>query len=152
MTSIIRWDPYKELQTVQDRMNRVFSDVWGRSARTDEDYISGSWFPSVDVRESADALEIMVEVPGVEPKDVTLSVEGGVLTLKGNRQFQTAREGENYHRVERAYGAFERSFTLPTNVDTSGIKATYKLGVLHLHLPKREEAKPRSIAIKVEEK
>jgi HSP20 family protein len=151
MPSIMRWDPYKDLQSIQDRMNRLFSDYWGRSSRPEEDYISGSWFPAVDVRENKDTLEIQAEVPGVNPNDVAISVENGVLTLKGTRQFEKATEGETYHRVERAYGAFERSFSLPTNVDPARIKATYKQGVLHLVLPKREEAKPKAISIKVED-
>jgi HSP20 family protein len=153
MPSIIRWDPYKDMQSLQERMNRLFTDFWGRGGtRADEDYLSGAWYPAVDVRENQDTLEIQAEVPGVEPKDVTISVENGVLTIKGARQFEKATEGETYHRVERAYGSFERSFSLPTNVDPEKIKATYRQGVLHLVLPKREEAKPKSIAIKVEDK
>ncbi|HVN76442.1 MAG TPA: Hsp20/alpha crystallin family protein [Thermoanaerobaculaceae bacterium] len=151
MSTIVRWDPFKELSTVQDRMNRMFNDIWGHGRRVDEDYISGSWMPAVDVRETKDALEIAVEVPGLEPKDVEVSVENGVLTLKGTRRFEKATEGETYHRVERAYGSFERSFSLPTNVDPEKVRAAYRHGVLHLTLPKREEAKPRSISIKVEE-
>jgi HSP20 family protein len=152
MSTIVRWDPFKEVATLQDRMNRVFGEAWGRTHRPDEDYISGSWMPAVDVRESKDALEISTELPGIEPKEVEVSVENGVLTLKGSRQFEKATEGETYHRVERAYGSFERSFSLPTNVDPEKVQAVYRHGVLHLTLPKREEAKPRSISIKVEDK
>jgi HSP20 family protein len=151
MPAIVRWDPFREMATLQDRLNRAFDDVWGRTRRGEEDYVSSAWMPAVDVRESKEGLEIQVELPGIEPKDVTVSVENGVLTIKGSRNFEKATEGETYHRVERAYGAFERSFTLPTNVDTGKVKATYKQGVLHLSLPKREEAKPKSISIKVEE-
>ncbi len=152
MTTIVRWDPFKEMATLQERMNRMFEDVWGRGRRPDEDFISGSWVPPVDVRETKDSLEISAELPGIDPKDVEVSVEGGVLTLKGMRQFEKAAEGETYHRVERAYGAFERSFTLPTNVDAEKIQAAYRHGVLHLTVPKREEAKPKAISIKVEGK
>ncbi|MBZ5588575.1 MAG: Hsp20/alpha crystallin family protein [Acidobacteriia bacterium] len=152
MSTIVRWDPFKELATVQDRMNRMFNDMWGRTHHADEDYISGSWMPSVDVRETKDALEIAAELPGLEPKDVEVSVENGILTLKGSRHFEKATEGETYHRVERAYGSFERSFSLPTNVDPERVHAVYRHGVLHLTLPKREEAKPKSISIKVEDK
>jgi len=136
---------------VQDRMNRMFNEVWGRTRHADEDYISGSWMPSVDVRETRDALEIAAEIPGLDPKDVEVSVENGVLTLKGSRRLEKATEGETYHRVERAYGSFERSFSLPTNVDREKIHAVFRHGVLHLTLPKREEAKPKSISIKVED-
>jgi HSP20 family protein len=152
MTGIVRWEPFKEMMTLQERMNRMFEEVWGRGRRSDEDFISASWVPAVDVRETRDALEIAAEVPGIDPKEVDVSIEGGVLTLKGSRRFEKATEGETYHRVERAYGAFERSFTLPTNIDTEKINAVYRNGVLFLTIPKREEAKPRSISVKVEAK
>jgi len=115
MTTIVRWDPLKEMTTLQDRMNRVFEETWGRTRRAEEDYVTGSWMPAVDVRETKEAVEIQAELPGIDPKDVNVSVEGGVLTIKGSRQFEKATEGETYHRVERAYGSFERSFTLPTS-------------------------------------
>jgi len=152
MPSIVRWDPFREMAGLQDRMNRLFDDVWGRGRRYDEDFISGGWVPPVDVRETKETLEIAAELPGVDPKTVEVSVEGGILTLKGSRTFEKAAEGETYHRVERAYGAFERSFTLPGNVEAERIQATYRNGVLHLTVPKREEAKPKSIAIKVDGK
>ncbi len=152
MTGIVRWDPVKEMLRLQERMTRMFDEVWGQRRLGDEDVITGSWMPVVDVRETKDNLEIQVELPGIEAKDVTVSVENGVLTVKGSRNFEKATEGETYHRVERSYGAFERSFTLPTNVDPDRINAVYRLGVLHLTLPKREEAKPRAISIKVENK
>ncbi len=152
MPTIVRWNPSREVQTLQERMNRLFEDAWGRAPRSEDDYITGSWLPPVDVRETSEALEIQAELPGLQPADVTVSVEDGVLTLKGSRNFEKATEGETYHRVERSYGAFERSFTLPTNVNPDRIQAVYRHGVLHLTLPKREETKPKSISIKVEEK
>jgi len=151
MATIVRWDPFREVGTLQDRMNRMFDEVWGRGHREDES-VTGNWMPSVDVKETKDALQLIAELAGIDPKDVEVTVEGGVLTLKGSRQFEKAVEGESYHRVERAYGTFERSFTLPTNVDPDRIQAIYKHGVLHLSLPKREEARPKSIAIKIQEK
>jgi HSP20 family protein len=123
----------------------------GRNRREDES-VTGNWMPSVDVKETKESLQIFTELAGIDPKDVEVTVESGVLTLKGQRNFEKAVEGESYHRVERAYGSFERSFTLPTNVDPDKIQATYKHGVLELSLPKREEAKPRAIAIKIQEK
>ena len=152
MPTIVRWDPFREMATLQERLNRAFDDAWGRARRPDEEFVSGSWLPAVDVRETKDAVEISAELPGLDPKDVEVSVENGILTLKGARQFEKATEGETYHRVERSYGAFERSFNLPTNVDAEKVRAVYRHGVLHLTLPKREEAKPKSIAIKVDEK
>jgi len=152
MSTIVRWDPFREMATLQDRMNRMFSDAWGRTRRSEDEYLSGSWIPAVDVRESKDALEITAELPGLDPKEVEVSVENGILTLKGSRTFEKASEGETYHRVERAYGSFERSFSVPTNVDASKVQALYRQGVLHLTLPKREESKPKAIAIKIEDK
>lgn len=151
MTRIVRWDPFKEMATLQDRMGRLLDEAWGRPRRGEEDFITGSWLPAVDVREDKDNLEIMAELPGMEPKDVDVAVENGILTIKGARQFEKAAEGETYHRVERSYGAFERSFTLPSNVEPDKIKAVYRNGVLQLTLPKREEAKPKSISIKVQD-
>lgn len=152
MTTIVRWDPFRELGTLQERLNRAFDDVWGRTRAGEDAALTGNWVPAVDVRETKDALELVVEVPGIDPKDVEISFENGVLSLKGDRHFEKASEGESYHRVERAYGTFLRSFTLPTNVDTDKIQAVYQHGVLQLTLPKREEAKPKAIAIKVQEK
>jgi HSP20 family protein len=152
MTTIVRWDPRRELPTLQERMIRLFDDALNRTRRPDEDSISAGWAPNVDVREGKDALLIQAELPGLEPKDVQVSVENGVLSIKGSRDFEKATETETYHRVERAYGAFERTFTLPTNVNPENIDATYRHGVLTLTLHKREEAKPKSIAIKVQEK
>ena len=152
MPSIVRWDPFKEMSGLQDRMNRLFDDVWGRGRRGEEEFISGGWVPPVDVRETKDSLEIAAELPGIEPKNVEVAVESGILSLRGTRTFEKAAEGETYHRVERAYGAFERSFTLPGNVDAERIQATYRNGVLHLSVPKREEAKPKAISIKIEGK
>jgi HSP20 family protein len=152
MTSIIRWDPFKEMTLLQDRMNRLFEETSGRNRRGDEDYISASWIPNVDVRETKNSLELQAELAGIDPKDVDVSVENGVLTVKGFRRFEKATEGETYHRVERSFGSFERSFTLPTNVDPEKINAVYRHGVLHLSLPKKEEAKPKAISIKVEER
>ena len=152
MPTIVRLDPFKEVTFLQDRVNRLFEEAWGRGRRNDEEAISGSWAPAVDVRETKDALEVHAELPGIEPAEVEISVENSILTLKGTRNFEKATEGQTYHRVERAYGAFERSFTLPTNVDPERIQAVYRQGVLHLTLPKREEAKPKSISIKVEDR
>lgn len=150
--AIIRWDPFREIAGLQDRMNRLFEEASGRGRRPEEDFATGSWIPSVDVRETKESLELQVEVPGIDPKDVTISVESGVLTIRGTRHFEKASEGETYHRIERAYGVFERSFTLPTNVNAEKIEARYRHGLLQLTVPKREEAKPKAISIHVEEK
>jgi HSP20 family protein len=125
---------------VQDRLNRIFDDaVRGSSRGSDEDLaLDGQWAPSVDIFE-----------PGIEPKDVDVRVENNVLTLRGERKFESEVKREKYHRVERAYGTFSRSFTLPSVVDTEKIKAEYKDGVLQVTLPQREESKPKQIQVSV---
>jgi HSP20 family protein len=145
--SVVRWEPFRELMTLQDRMNRLFHET---RARNDEDWaLGGSWAPAVDIYEKDGNIVLKAELPGLDPKDVDIRVENNVLTLRGERKLDNEVQQESYHRVERSYGSFSRSFTLPNVVDTGNIKAEYKDGVLRLTLPKREEAKPRQIQIDV---
>jgi len=154
MTQLARWEPIREMATLTDRMSRLFDEMWGRPARrlAEEDFLTGSWMPAVDILEDRDGLQVTAELPGVEPKDVEVTVENGILTIRGERNFEKATEGETYHRVERIYGTFERSFSLPNTVDPDKIEARYKNGLLHLRMPKREEAKPKPVKIHVENK
>ncbi len=155
MSQITRWEPLREMATLTDRMNRLFDEVWGRPLRRgaeEEGAMIGAWAPAVDVLETKDGLQLTAELPGIDPKNVEVTVENGVLALRGERSFEKAAEGETYHRVERVYGTFERSFTLPTSVDPDKIKAQFKNGLLTLTIPKREEAKPKPIKIQVESK
>jgi HSP20 family protein len=148
--AMIRFEPFRELVTLQDRMNRLFDDSFRSRQGEDEDWaLGGSWAPVVDIYEKDGNIVLKAELPGVDPKDVDVRVENNLLTLRGERKFDTDVKRENYHRVERAYGAFSRSFTLPNVVDTQNIKAEYKDGVLRMTLPKREEAKPKQIQINV---
>jgi len=149
--AIVRRAPFRDLVSLQDRMNRIFDDSFrGVSQQGEEDWaLGGSWAPVVDIYEREGNIELKAELPGVDPKEVDVHVENNVLTLRGERHVDKEVERENYHRVERSYGTFTRSFTLPTVVDTEKIKAEFKEGVLHLTLPKKEEAKPKQIAIKV---
>ena len=149
--AIVRWEPFRDLQAVQDRLNRVFDDAFRGVPRggDDEWALGGSWAPSVDIFEHEGNLVLKAELPGVDPKDVDVRVENNVLTLRGERKFETEVKKEKYHRVERAYGTFSRSFTLPNVVDTEKIKAEYKDGVLQVTLPQREEAKPKQIQVSV---
>jgi HSP20 family protein len=149
--AIVRWEPFRDLVSLQERMNRLFDDSFRGVARTgEEDWaLGGSWAPAVDIFELEGNIVLKAELPGVEAKDVDIRVENNVLTLRGERKFDNEVKRESYHRVERSYGAFSRSFTLPTVVDTSNIKAEFKEGVLRVTLPKREEAKPKQIAISV---
>jgi len=149
--AIVRWEPFRDLLAIQDRMNRIFDESFrGMNRQGDDDWaLGGAWAPLVDIYEREGNIELKAELPGVDSKDVDVRVENNVLTLRGERRIDKEVKRESYHRVERAYGSFSRSFTLPSMVDTERIKAEFKEGVLHLTLPKKEEAKPRQISIKV---
>ena len=149
--TIIRWEPSRELVGLQDRMNRLFGEAYRGAARAGDDEwaLGGSWAPAVDIFEKDGNIVLTAELPGIETKDVDIKVENNVLTLQGERKFDKELQKDNFHRVERAYGAFTRSFTLPNVVDTEKIKAEFKDGVLKLTLPKREEAKPKQIHVQV---
>lgn len=140
--NIMRYDPFREIRTLQNEMNRLFT---GATAR--EDFLDGEWMPKVDVFENADSFVLEAELPGMSREEFDLSFENNVLTLKGERKFEKKEEGNNYHRVERSYGSFLRSFTLPTTVTPDGAKAEFNNGVLRVSLPKREETKARKIEI-----
>ena len=150
--AIVRWEPFRNLMTAQDRMNRIFEDAFrgvGRTAGEEDWALGGAWAPAVDIYEHEGNLVLKAELPGIDPKDVDVRVENNVLTLQGERKFESEVKREEYHRVERAYGTFSRSFTLPNVVDTDKIKAEFKDGLLRVVLPKREEAKPKQISIAV---
>ena len=146
--TLVRWDPFRELESMSDRLNRVFSrptlSTSGREALTVAD-----WLPTVDISETDSEYLIKAELPEVKKEDVKVTVENGVLTLQGERRQEKEEKGKKYHRVERSYGSFVRSFTLPESVDESAVKAEYKDGMLNLHLPKTEKVKPKSIDVKV---
>ena len=145
MVAITRWSPMREMYDLTDRMNRLFGGFAGRElARNGEDQeYAGVWAPAVDVREKEDGLELSVELPGVDPKDVDVSVENGVLSIRGERQFEKCEEGECYHRVERAYGSFERTFRIPSSYNAEKIEAKANHGVLTLRLPKSMPSQKR---------
>jgi HSP20 family protein len=132
-------------------MNRLFDESFrGASRATDDDWaLGGSWAPAVDIYEKDGSIVLKAELPGIDAKGVDVRVENNVLTLRGERKFEEEAKKESFHRVERAYGTFSRSFTLPTVVDTNKIKAEFKDGVLKLTLPTREEAKPKQIQVQV---
>jgi HSP20 family protein len=149
---MVRFDPFRDLSVLQDRMNRLFSDAYGWSRR-DDDVLStrGAWVPAVDIFEQGDTLVLKAELPDMRREDISLTVENSTLTLSGERKLEKDVKQENFHRVERAYGSFSRSFSLPPTVDTGKIAAEYKDGVLTVRLPVREEAKPRTIKVDVTE-
>src|SRR5688572_24583274 len=146
--NIVRWNPFSEMSLLQNQMNRLF-DTALHSWPGDSNGSTGttSWIPAADIYESDHELVVNLDLPGVDPKLVDLRVENNVLTIRGERQFEEKQNRENYHRVERSYGAFARSFTLSTFVDSEKIRATYKAGVLSITLPKAEAAKPKRIQI-----
>jgi HSP20 family protein len=148
--AIVRFEPFRDLVTIQDRMNRLFNEAFRGTRAGDEDWgLGGSWAPAVDILEQDGNIVLKAELPGVDPKDVEVRVENNTLTLRGERRFDNETKRENYHRVERSYGTFTRSFSLPNVVDTEKIKAEYRDGVLNVTLPTKEEAKPKQISINV---
>jgi HSP20 family protein len=147
--SIVRYDPFRDLRTLQEEVNRLFT---GNVARgfDGEGIARGSWNPNVDIYENKDQIVLEAELPGMSREDFDLSVENNIITLRGERHFEKRDDTDNYHRVERAYGSFTRSFTLPNTVSGEGATADYRNGVLRVVLPKREETKARRIEIKSE--
>src|SRR5919112_5802874 len=144
--SITRYDPFRALRALQEEVNRLFSSGVTRDFG-DEGFARGAWAPSVDIYENKDQIVLEAELPGMNREDFELTVENNVLTLRGERRFEKKEESDNYHRVERAYGSFSRSFTLPQTVSSENATAEYKNGVLRVALQKREEVKARRIEI-----
>jgi len=145
--AIVKVDPFRELAAMQDRMARLFGDVYVRDEDTG---FRGSWTPAVDIYETDNHdLVLKAELPGLNREDIEVTVENSTLVLKGSKKFDAEVKEENYRRVERSYGTFHRSFTLPNTVDASRVSAEYKNGVLTVRLPFREEAKPRTINVDV---
>jgi len=149
MTVLTRWDPFRELNVLQDRMNRLFHDF---APRGEQDLTAGNFVPPVDIYEDEQGITVKAELAGLDPKDVDVRVENNTLTIKGERKFEKEEKEENFHRIERRYGSFVRSFTLPPTVDTDTVKADYDNGVLKIQLAKRAEAKPKQIKVNVGQK
>ena len=150
--TLVRWDPFREFASIQDRLNRVFSDVYGRGAAgTDEGLMNtGTWVPPVDIYQNGDhELVIKAELPDMTREDIDITVDNGTLVIKGEKKLSSEVKDEQFHRMERRYGAFSRSFSLPQTVDPAKVSAEYRQGVLTVRLPLREEAKPRSIKVDV---
>jgi HSP20 family protein len=147
--SIIRWEPFRDLVSTQDRFNQLFNDTFGRAFGDQQEVSPRAWIPPVDIYETGDSLVLKAELPGINPDDVEIRVEDNTLYLKGERKFAKEVEEENLHRVERSYGTFTRTFALPNTINADKVKAEYENGVLTLIMPKREEAKPRNIKINI---
>ncbi len=146
--TLVRWDPFRELEDMSERLNRVFARPGVRQSGK-EALTVADWVPTVDISETGDEYLIKAELPEVKKEDVKVTVEDGVLTLQGERKQEKEEKGKKFHRVERSYGSFVRSFTLPESVDEGSVKAEYKDGILTLHLPKTEKVKPKAIEVKV---
>jgi len=150
MTTLTRWDPFKELDELQNRLSTLFGRAPVRKDGGREEAMTlAEWAPLVDIIEEEKEYRIKAELPEVNKSDVKVTVQDDVLTIAGERMFEKEDTGRKYHRVERAYGSFARSFTLPEDADAAKVSADFKDGVLIVHLPKSEKARPKSIEVKV---
>jgi len=147
MTVLTRWDPFREFSTLQDRMNRLVRDSF--SEGREEALTTTSFAPPVDVYEDEHNVTLKIEVPGIDEKDIDVRIENHTLTVHGERKFEKEEKEENYRRVERQYGSFTRTFTLPNSIDPEHVTANYDKGVLKVKLAKKAEAKPKQIKVNV---
>ncbi|MGB0011983.1 MAG: Hsp20/alpha crystallin family protein [Candidatus Sulfotelmatobacter sp.] len=151
MTLLTRWEPFREYSTMQNRinhMNRLFRESYGPEA-PEEALITTNFAPPVDIYEDEHNITLKIDVPGIDEKDIDVRIEGNTLTVHGERKIEKEEKEENFRRVERQYGAFTRSFTLPSSVDTGQVNANYDNGVLKIALAKKAEAKPKQIKVNV---
>jgi HSP20 family protein len=151
MSWIVKRDPFNEMRNLQESFNQAFNTAFPGSflGRFEDGLLSGKWTPSVDIYEDQNAIKLEADLPGVKPGDFKLSIENYKLTLSGERKFEQENRGDNWHRVERSYGSFTRTFTLPSTVNVDEVRAEFKDGVLTITLPKREEVKAREIQVAV---
>jgi HSP20 family protein len=145
--ALARWTPYRDVMSVRDEMNRVFNEVFGRGTNDESSWFSGTWAPAVDIYETDDALVMKAELPGFSKDDINIELKENTLVVKGERKHEDEVKEGNYHRKERMYGAFQRSFMLPATVDREKVSASYKDGILELRLPKALAAQPKRIAV-----
>ena len=149
MSTLIRWEPTRELTTLRDRMDRLFSEAVGRGWGGEEGLTTGVWMPAVDVFETNDSIVLKADLPDVNKDEVDIFVQNNTLTIRGERKREKEVSEKDFYRMERSYGSFARSFSLPPTVDAEKIDAAFTNGVLTLTLPKREESKPKQIKVKV---
>ena len=145
---VTRWEPLKDLMALQERMNKLFDETFSRGA---QEVDVGAWSPPVDILEQGDEIIIKMEIAEVEQKQIDIKVEGNALTIKGERKLEEGTKRDDYLRLERPYGLFSRSFSLPTTVDHEKVKASHNDGILRIVLPKKEETKPKQIKVEVRE-
>jgi HSP20 family protein len=153
--ALIKWrprgqfDPFRDLMGMQDEINRLFDVTLGRSPMDHTSLFEGEWAPAIDIYESEDAVVVKTELPGMTEKDVEVNLLGDTLTVKGEKKKEEEKKEKHYHRLERAYGSFQRSVKLPSMVVHEKAKASFKNGVLEIEIPKKEEAKPKQIKVEV---
>jgi HSP20 family protein len=147
MMNLVKWNPWKEMSVLQNRMNRLFYEPFLRSDREDDELSMGAWYPAVDMFDNDDKIIIKAELPGMKKDDFSVDVKDRVLTLSGERNYDNEVKEENYYRRERTYGMFKRAFHLPADVDADNIKAEFKDGVLRVEIPKPEKQKPKQITV-----
>jgi HSP20 family protein len=149
MANLARWDPFQDLLAIQDEMNQLFGQATGQGGRTTGGEAgTRAWAPALDIAERNDAYVVTVEVPGIKPEQLDITLENGALTISGERRFETEIKEEQYHRIERRYGAFRRSITLPDRVKADAVEASFEDGLLQVVVPKAEEAKPKRIEVR----
>lgn len=148
--AVVKWDPFRDMITLRDRMDRLFEDSLNRFRGGDSDMTQSTWSPAVDIYETPENIIIKAEIPGVSKKDISIELKNDSLYLKGERKFEKELKEENYHRMERSYGSFSRVFSLPTSVEQDQIKAKFKNGVLQISIPKLEEEMDKAVNIDVE--
>jgi HSP20 family protein len=146
--AITRWDPFREVATLQNRLNSLFQD-YNRGENAGDPVSASSFVPPVDIYEDDDKIVLKLEVPGLKQEDLDIQLENNTLTVRGERKFETEEKEENFHRIERRYGSFYRAFTIPNTVNADSVKADYDAGVLRIQLEKRAEAKPKQIKVQV---
>lgn len=146
--ALIRWDPFHDLLTLQDRMDRLFQDSITRTRGYEESLAPGFWSPPVDIYETDEAVILKAELAGLNKDDVTIEIKDSTLVLRGERKFEKDVKEENYHRIERSYGSFARTFSLPQTLDLAKVGATFKDGLLEITIPKIRDARPKQIEIK----
>ena len=147
--NLVKWDPFRELEEVSNRLNRLFSRAPAHTGSNQEMMVLADWMPSVDISETDTAYLIKGEIPGVNKEDVKVSIEDGMITLRGERKQEKEDKGKKFHRIERSYGSFVRSFRMPDDVDESAVKAEFKDGMINVMLPKTAKAKSKAVEVSV---
>jgi len=148
--AIVRWDPFRDVAALQDRINRIFNESFGRSQDLEDDVGLYDWRPPVDIYETNDGVVLKVELPGIKKEDVSVEIKDNVLTLKGERLLDPEIKDENYYRKERSFGKFNRSFSLQEPIKPDLIKASFKGGVLTIEIPRPEKEKPKQVTVNID--